>query len=126
DRQRQAGRMGIFAQLADAVADHFARAGQILRHDLSIAILRQPADHEHETRRTEFERFVDGALVVIERGAASGTVSGWKHSATTIARQTQARVANTLRRFLEARCRDLVAPRGDEADAAVRTSGDDL
>jgi hypothetical protein len=60
---RPAGR--VFEQLADPVADH-SRADDVLRHD-AAPILGQTADDEHEARRAERERFVDGAPVVVVR-----------------------------------------------------------
>src|SRR5450631_417841 len=96
------------------------------RHTRGMRVFTQLADAEHEARRAEFQSFVDGTFVVIERGAASRAVGGRKHAAATIAGEAQTRVANVLRRFLETRCRDLIAPWRYVANAVVRASGDYL
>ena len=53
DRQRHAGGTRVFEQFADAVAHHFARAGEVLRRDRAVTVLGQPADDQHEARRAE-------------------------------------------------------------------------
>ena len=45
--------------------------GRSFDADAAVAILRQAADDEHEAARAERQRLVDGAPVVVERGAAA-------------------------------------------------------
>ena len=122
DRERHARAARVFEQLAQAVAHHFARAGEVARHDLAAAILRQAADDEHEALRAERQRLVDGAAVVVVRGAPAFAIGRRKHAAAAEPGDGQAGVANAPRRVVEARRRHLVAPRRDAADAVPRTS----
>ena len=92
----------------------------------TVAVLRQTADDENEAGRTERQRLVDRALVVVERSFTAGTVGGGEHAAAAIARKRHTGVAKALRGFLQARRRDLVAPGREPADAMPRTAGDDL
>ena len=72
------------------------------------------------------ERLVDGAPVVVERGAAAFAVGRRKHAAAAVARHGQAGVADAPRRVVEAGRGDLVAPRRDAADAVPRAGLDDV
>ncbi len=74
DRERHARAARVVEELADAVAHHFARAGEILRFDRAGAILRQPADDEDQASRAERERLVDRAPVVVLRRAPAFAV----------------------------------------------------
>ena len=126
DCKRHRGGPGVFEELSDPVAYHFPCAGHVLGNDATVAILRQTADDEHEAGRTERQRLVDRALVVVERCLAAGAIHGGEHTATTITRQRETGVAKALRGLLEARRRHLVAPGRDPADTTARAAGDDL
>jgi hypothetical protein len=52
------------------VAHLATRAGDVAR------VFRQAADHEHEALRADRGGLVDGAAVVVERGAAARFVGG--------------------------------------------------
>ena len=76
DRQRHAGRARVVEQLGDAVA-HLARAPAMSFEPAPVGVLRQAADDEHEARRAERQRLVDGAAIVVaRRGAARGVGRG--------------------------------------------------
>ena len=126
DRERHARRARVAEELADAVAHHFARAGEILRFDGAGAILRQPAHDEYQAARAQGERLVDRAPVVVLRRAPAFAVRGREHSAAAIAGDRESGVAYAPRRVLQPGGRHLVAPRRDAANAVAGASGDDL
>ena len=126
DRERHAGSLRVQEQLADAVANHFARALQILRHDFAVAPFWKTADDEHEAARAERGGLVDGATIVVACRAAIFAIGGGKHAAAAKPGDRQARVANALRRFLETRGGNLVAPRRDAANPVSRATRDDF
>ncbi len=119
-------RARVAEQLADAVAHHFARAGEILRFDGAGAILRQPADDEYQAARAEGERLVDRAPVVVLRRAPAFAVRGREHPAAAIAGDRESGVADAPRRVLQPGGRHLVPPGRDAANAVAGASGDDL
>ena len=80
DRERHAGVARIGQQRGEPVAHLLVRAGEVLR------ALRQAAGDQHQAARADAGGLVDGAAVVVERGAAAGLVGGRKHAAAAEAR----------------------------------------
>jgi hypothetical protein len=110
DRDRHAARARVVEDRAEAVADHVARAAQILR------ALREPARDDDEAPRLDRRGLVDRAQVVVDRGLAAFAVGRREESAAAQAGHRQAVVAKNARGFLCADLRQLVAPRTDAAD----------
>ena len=79
------------------------RAGEVLR------ALRQAAGDQHQAARADGGGLVDGAAVVVERGAAAGLVGGGKQAGAAVAGHGQARAHGSAcrpsRRPRPARCR---------------------
>ena len=75
DRERHARLPRVRQKRVQCLAHLAARAVKIAR------AFRQAADHEHEALRADRGGFVDGAAVVVDRGAAGGFIGGRKHAA---------------------------------------------
>ena len=75
DRERHARFSRVRQKRMQRVAHLHARADDVAR------AFRQAADHEHEALRADGGRLVDGAAVVVDRGAAGGFIGGRKHAA---------------------------------------------
>src|SRR5215510_6109088 len=110
DRERHARRARVVEDLADPVAHHLARAGEVLR------FLRQPAGYDDEAVRSERRCVIDRAQVVVDRRLTTLAVRGGKEACADEAGDGEAVVADHPRRLLRAGFRHLVPPGRDAAD----------
>ena len=85
DRERHADAPGVLERRRDAVAHVAPRREQVLRLRRAGEGAGQAADDEHQARRVQHFRFVDGAPVVVERGLPRGGVDAREHAAAAVA-----------------------------------------
>ncbi len=120
DRERHARLPRVRQKRMQRLAHLHARAVKVAR------AFRQGANHEHEALRADRGRFVDGAAVVVERGAASRFVGGGEHAAAAEPGDGHAVGADELARALGAARLHDVAPRRDRGDAGAGAALDQL
>ncbi len=116
DRERHARLPRVRQKRVQRLAHLHARAGDVAR------AFRQAADHEHEALRADRGRLVDGAAVVVERGAAGGFVGGREHAAAAEPGDGHAVGADELARALGAARLHDVAPGRDRRHANARAA----
>jgi hypothetical protein len=88
--------------------------------------LRQAADHKHQAFGADRGRFVEGALVVVDRGLAARGVSRREKAAAAQARDAHAVILDHARGFLHADFLHLIAPGIDRRNAVARAGFDRL
>ena len=111
DGERHIVGAGVREDGGDAVFHHAARACDIAR------AFRQAAHHQDQAFGAECGRFVDRALVVVDRGLPPGLVRCRKHPAAAIAADFHAVVLDRANGRFKADGADLVAPRIDRGNA---------
>ena len=81
--------------------------------------MRQAADHQHQAGGAQRCCFVDGPLVVVDRGLPPGRIGGRKHAAAAIAADSEPIILDRAHRLAKSDRRDLIAPRIDRGDAVT-------